>query len=83
MKITLKLYASLSDYLPAGAQRNQLVLEVADTATPQSILLKHNVPLEMTHLVLINGSYIEPEQRDSRLLQANDVLAVWPPVAGG
>lgn len=83
MQITLKLYASLSDYLPASAFRNQLVLEVPDTATPQSVLLKHNVPLEMAHLVLINGSYIAPEQRDSHLLQANDVLAVWPPVAGG
>jgi len=35
------------------------------------------------HLVLVNGSYIAPEQRASQTLAEGDVLAIWPPIAGG
>jgi molybdopterin converting factor small subunit len=35
------------------------------------------------HLVLINGKYIEPEKRLTQTLQEGDVLAIWPPIAGG
>jgi molybdopterin converting factor small subunit len=34
-------------------------------------------------LVLVNGKYIAPEARGTTLLQEGDVLAIWPPVAGG
>jgi len=35
------------------------------------------------HLVLINGSYVAPEDRATRTLVDGDVLAIWPPIAGG
>jgi molybdopterin converting factor small subunit len=35
------------------------------------------------HLVLINGKYIEPDKRWSQTLVEGDVLAIWPPIAGG
>jgi molybdopterin converting factor small subunit len=35
------------------------------------------------HLVLVNGKYIEPSQRASYALKEGDVLAIWPPIAGG
>jgi molybdopterin converting factor small subunit len=35
------------------------------------------------HLVLVNGVYIAPDQRDTRVLQEGETLAIWPPVAGG
>jgi molybdopterin synthase sulfur carrier subunit len=35
------------------------------------------------HLVLINGKYIEPAMRLSQTLVEGDVLAIWPPIAGG
>jgi sulfur-carrier protein len=33
--------------------------------------------------VLVNGSYIAPEHRPTRELVDGDVLAIWPPIAGG
>ena len=60
MKITFKLYASLTEYLPPAARRdNRIALEGAADAT------------------------IPPEQRATRTFVEGDVLAIWPPIAGG
>ena len=88
MEITLKLFAMLSDYLPAeldGKKRvhNQLPLEVAEGTTVQAVIDRMNLPARMTHLVLVNGIYVPPPSRATHSLQPGDALAVWPPIAGG
>ncbi len=83
MKIRIKLYASLGEYLPAGAVKNEADLEVADGTTPTQVILRLGVPEKMCHMVLINGVYIAPEERSEQALEAGDHLAIWPPVAGG
>jgi molybdopterin converting factor small subunit len=81
--ITLKLFATLSDYLPAGALRNQVTLEVEPGRTVGGLIAEHHLPEKLVHLVLVNGNYIAPAMRDSHLLKDGDTLAIWPPVAGG
>ncbi|WP_296444641.1 MoaD/ThiS family protein [Rhodoferax sp. UBA5149] len=84
MKITFKLFASLTDYLPMQARyTNVLELDVAPDATISQIIEPYGLPPKLVHLVLINGKYIEPEKRLSQTLLAGDVLAIWPPIAGG
>jgi len=84
MKITLKLFASLADHLPASAKPgNELALEVAPGATIAQVIAPFGLPSKLVHLVLVNGHYIEPEQRLSHVLNEGDVLAIWPPIAGG
>lgn len=84
MHITLKLFASLTDYLPPEARyTNILQLEVAPDATISQIIEPFGLPPKMVHLVLINGRYIEPDKRLSQTLVEGDVLAIWPPIAGG
>ena len=83
MKVTVKLFALLGTYLPPGAADNQAAVEVADGATPAVVMDSLNLPSEYRHLVLVNGVYVEPGKRGSLALKENDVLAVWPPVAGG
>lgn len=82
MRITFKLYASLSEYLPEGAGQNKVALDVAPDATPIQILKQHGVPVAQVHLVLLNGVFVPPSERD-RVLREGDELAVWPAVAGG
>ena len=83
MKVTVKLFALLGKYLPPGAADNQAAVEVADGATPVTVMDSLNLPRESCHLVLVNGYYVEPGKRESLALTENDVLAIWPPVAGG
>jgi len=48
-----------------------------------NIIEQHNLPPKWVHLVLVNGVYIYPEQRMTHTLAEGDVLAIWPPIAGG
>ncbi len=84
MKITLKLFASLTDYLPPeNKYTNMVELEVASDASIMQIIKPLALPAKMVHLVLVNGKYVEPEQRLTQTLVEGDVLAIWPPIAGG
>ncbi len=84
MKITLKLFAALTDYLPALRRYTNIVeLEVADGATVTQVIEPYRLPTALVHLVLLNGKYIAPENRASTALAPTDVLAIWPPIAGG
>ena len=84
MKITFKLFASLTDYLPVQARySNVLELDIASNASISQIIEPYRLPPKLVHLVLINGKYIEPEKRLTQTLAEGDVLAIWPPIAGG
>jgi sulfur carrier protein ThiS len=84
MNITLKLFASLTDYLPVESKyTNMVALNVAEGTTIGNIIEQHSLPPKWVHLVLVNGVYIYPEQRATHILMEDDVLAIWPPIAGG
>ncbi len=84
MQITFKLFATLTDYLPADVRRrNQMSLEVSENATLLQIIEPFGLPEKLVHLVLVNGTYIAPEDRSTKTLSEGHVLAIWPPIAGG
>ncbi len=84
MKITFKLYASLTDYLPAAARTsNRVELELPEGTAIAQVIEPYGMPQKLVHLVLVNGVYVPPEQRLTRVLVDGDVLAIWPPIAGG
>ena len=83
MRITLKLYATLSDLLPPDAQQNAIEVDVPEGTTPAQLIERYRVPEKLAHLVLRNGVYLSAEARSSSCIVANDVIAIWPPVAGG
>ncbi len=84
MQITFKLYASLTEYLPVDVRRNnRMTLDVAEGATIAEVIAPFSLPMNLVHLVLINGVFIPPAERATRALVGGDVLAIWPPIAGG
>ena len=84
MKVTFKLYASLGDYLPAATRQGNIVeLDVAEGTSIAALIEPYKLPHKLVHLVLVNGVYVAPEDRFTRVLEEGDVLAIWPPIAGG
>ena len=83
MVIRVKLYALLDKYLPDGSVKNEVDLTVTEGMTPTAVIAQLNMPPEICHLVLINGVYVAPSERDNVRLTEGDALAIWPPVAGG
>jgi sulfur carrier protein ThiS len=83
MKVELKLYATLTRYLPDGAVDHAAELDVAEGMTPARLIEDMKLPPESCFLVLINGVFVPPEERATRAMSAGDVLAIWPPIAGG
>ena len=84
MRITFKLFASLTDYLPPEVRPgNQMALEVAPAQSISQIIAPFRLPPDMVHLVLVNGRYIAPAARATTTLHEGDALAIWPPIAGG
>lgn len=84
MKITLKLFATLTDYLPPESRHSNVVaLELAHGSCIGQVIEQYRLPEKLVHLVLLNGIYIEPENRARWTLSEGDVLAIWPAIAGG
>lgn len=83
MRITLKLFASLGQFLPAGAVAHAIEADMPDGTTAHQVLDQFKVPRDKVHLVLLNGVYLDAAARDATPIRPDDVLAVWPPVAGG
>jgi len=84
MKITLKLFATLTDYLPLESRYTNVVeLDVSLGTCIVQVIEQYRLPEKLVHLVLVNGTYVPPEKRASQTLAEGDVLAIWPPIAGG
>jgi sulfur carrier protein ThiS len=83
MKVQFKLFATLSDYLPQPSLTNSIDLEVPPETTIQGLIEQYKLPPKLCHLVLVNGFYVSPADRPSTKLKQGDVLAIWPPIAGG
>ncbi len=81
--VTLKLYASLGQYLPDHAKHNTADVHVPDGVSIAQLLDTFHVPTEACHLVLLNGVFQPPAARADVAVKNGDALAVWPPVAGG
>lgn len=83
MKIYFELYASLMEYLPPGKLRHRRELIVFADTVPNQVIDQLNIPRKLAHIVLVNGFFVCGEERDIKTFEEGDVLAIWPPVAGG
>ncbi len=84
MKIALKLFASLSAHLPAEARASHRVeLEIQPGTTVQDVIGRQGLPEALCAIVLVDGHWVARTDRAARVLSEGQVLAIWPPVAGG
>lgn len=78
----------LSDHLPQeykGQKRqgNVLMIDLEEGTTISQVVEHFQLPAKWVHLVLVDGAYVQPEDRATQALQDGQALAIWPPVAGG
>lgn len=79
MRIEVRLFASLSRFLPEKTGHNACVLETEEGLTVRDLLERLKVPLDTVKIVFVNG--VRTDQ--TAALEDGDRVGVFPPVAGG
>lgn len=79
MKIEVALYATLSKYLPPGAQNRRAIIQVAEGATVRQVMSHLGIPPDLPNILLVNGR----QAPDGTVLKDGETLSVFPPLAGG
>lgn len=74
MKVTLKLFATLRDYGPKYQE-----LDVEEGISLEQLIDKFCIPKDIPMIKLVNGEFAELDH----VLQEGDVIALFPPIAGG
>ena len=82
MKINLKLYGGLEEYLPENSSKNQSSIDIRNGCSVEHALNTYGVPLEKCKIVMVNGIHIIPKDRANTILSNSDSLAVWPQSTG-
>lgn len=83
MKVSIEFFASLMKYLPPGKSRFRREIKVDSGMTLSRLIDQYHISAEEAHIVLVNGQFVNVEDRPQHQLQESDVVSVWPPVAGG
>lgn len=79
MKVEVALYATLSKYLPPGAENRKAVIEVKDGATVREVMNHLGIPSDFPNILLVNGR----QTPDGAVLKDGETLSIFPPLAGG
>ena len=74
LKIQVRLYEELNDYLPPGRRKHSFVEGVNEGATVEGLLSLLGVPQSEVDLVLVNGEPVP----FSRVLAHNDRVSIYP-----
>ena len=83
MRMYIEFYASLMKYLPPGKSRFRREIKAEDSQILNRLIERYHISTEEAHIVLVNGHFVCGEDREHRALQTDDVVSIWPPVAGG
>jgi len=83
MQIKIEFYASLMQHLPPGKKRHRREVHVDDGLRLNRLIEQYHISEKLAHIVLVNGHFVNADQRAECELTENDVVSIWPPVAGG
>ncbi|KXJ42984.1 MAG: molybdopterin converting factor, small subunit [Cycloclasticus sp. Phe_18] len=81
--ITLKLFASLAKSSAENIAGEIKQITLLENDTINSLVERVNLADKNLHLVILNGVYINKEDRPTKRLNDGDILAIWPPIVGG
>lgn len=79
MRVRVKLFATLTRYLPGTLPGTPFEAELADGGTVLDLIEQLSLPKEEVRIVFVNGR----SQPTSYALSAGDEVGIFPPVGGG
>lgn len=79
MKVEVRLFATLTPYLPAGSHDGAAVVDVPDGVTPRELVRRLGIPGHLERVLLVNGADVPTD----RPLRDRDVVTLFPPLVGG
>lgn len=79
MKVEVHLFATLTAFLPPGSRTGVAVLDVPAGSTVRDVASRLGIPPDLDRVGLVNGREAEPDTS----LRADDVVTLFPPLAGG
>lgn len=74
MKVFLRFYEELNDFLPSAQQKNSITLDLKQSSTAKDIIESLGVPHTEVDLILVNGESVEFD----RILKDFDRVSVFP-----
>jgi molybdopterin converting factor small subunit len=79
MRVEVRLYATLRQYLPGIKVGKSHSLALPDGATVADMLAELRVPIDDTKQAFVNGHSVELDH----VLNDGDSIGVFPPIGGG
>ncbi len=79
MKVEVRLFATFGAYLPPGSTSGTAMIDVPEGATVADVAAHLGIPAALPRMALVNGEDADPGRR----LASDDVVTLFPPLAGG
>jgi sulfur-carrier protein len=79
VRVEVRLFATLTLFLPPGGREGSATLDVPETSTVHDVVQRLGIPADLERVTLVNGGDATPE----RQLLPGDILTVFPPLSGG
>jgi len=79
MKVEIRLYASLTRFMPDKSIKKPYLMELEDGTSIIDVIKSLKVPEDAVKLIFLNGKHATGD----RVLKDGDKLGVFPPVGGG
>lgn len=83
MKIKLRLFATLQEYLPPGSSNSETIIDLPEASTIPDALAVLAVPMNLPHIVFVNGRHVLRPDLTGRQLADGDILSAFPAIGGG
>ena len=79
MRVSVRLHATLTGFLPKGGRDGQATVELEEGATIARIIQRLAIPGDLSRVVLVGGHDVP----DDYVIHGGDVIDIFPPLAGG
>jgi len=79
VQVTAKLFATLRGHAPPGSTGGAFAQDVDGATTVGDLLAKWRIPEDFPLIIFVNSVHADRE----RVVEDGDIIAVFPPIAGG